>query len=47
MKSTFTLILASLLSVFILSACETTQGAGRDVQSAGAAIEDTSRDLQD
>jgi len=30
-----------------LAACETTKGAGRDLQKAGQAISDTARNVQD
>lgn len=41
--------LALLLGVFTFSiaACETTEGAGRDIQRGGEAIEDTAEDVQD
>lgn len=29
-----------------LSACETVEGAGRDIQSAGAAVTDTAQEAQ-
>ncbi|WP_145499471.1 entericidin A/B family lipoprotein [Yersinia bercovieri] len=32
-------IIFSLLIIFSLSACNTTKGVGKDVQSAGSAIE--------
>lgn len=39
MKSVFTLIVA-VLSLISLAACQTVQGAGRDIQRAGEAMED-------
>jgi predicted small secreted protein len=33
-----------LLSLFVLAACETVEGFGRDVQSGGEAIEEASED---
>ena len=35
-----------LLSLFVLSACETVEGFGQDVQSGGQAIEEASEDAQ-
>ena len=40
------LALAALLALIMLSACETIQGAGRDMQSAGAAVTAESQDVQ-
>lgn len=37
---------AALLAVMALSACETVQGAGRDVQAAGAAVSQESAEVQ-
>ncbi len=34
-----TFLIAMLLGAFSLSACETIQGAGRDIQSGGKALE--------
>ena len=39
MKSLFTLFVA-LMSLLSLAACQTVQGAGRDIQRAGEALED-------
>lgn len=36
----------TLLALMILSACETVQGAGRDLQTAGEAITEESQDAQ-
>lgn len=38
------LLVASLLA---LSACNTVQGVGRDVSTAGKAVSDTAADVQD
>lgn len=35
-----------LVVLVTLSACETAKGAGRDIQKAGDAIEDTARQVQ-
>lgn len=35
------------LTVFALGACETTKGAGRDIQKAGDAITDAATDVQE
>lgn len=37
----------AILSLFALAACETVQGAGRDIQSAGAAVSDTAEETQE
>lgn len=39
-------ILSTLLAVFGLSACETMEGFGRDVETAGEAITDTAQDAK-
>lgn len=33
--------------IFIISACNTVEGFGEDVQSAGEAIEDAAKDVKD
>ncbi|MEL6113266.1 MAG: entericidin A/B family lipoprotein [Pseudomonadota bacterium] len=33
-------ILLSLISLFFLSACETVKGVGRDIESAGEALDE-------
>ena len=39
--------IAILLTALLgLAACETIQGAGRDIQTAGEAIEETAEDVQ-
>lgn len=35
-----------ILSLLILAACETVEGAGRDIESAGAAITDEAQEVQ-
>ena len=35
-----------LLALMVLSACETVEGAGRDLQTAGEAITEESQDAQ-
>ena len=39
-------IVAALAASFALSACNTVEGAGKDMQSAGNAVEDTARDAK-
>ena len=41
-------VIAALVSVFALAltGCNTIVGAGRDIESAGDAIEDTARDVR-
>lgn len=34
------------LTLIALTACETAKGAGRDIEKAGNAIENTARDVQ-
>lgn len=36
----------TLAAAALVSACNTVEGAGRDVKSAGDAIEDTARDIK-
>ncbi len=43
-KLSIAMLLAALSSMALLSACNTTEGAGRDIKSAGKAIEDTAHD---
>ena len=38
--------LAPVLALLALAACETVQGAGRDMQAAGHAVSRESRDVQ-
>lgn len=44
-----TLLIPALLipAMFALSACETTKGAGRDLQKAGQAISNAASDVQE
>ncbi|SPH23657.1 hypothetical protein DEA8626_02723 [Defluviimonas aquaemixtae] len=35
-----------VLSAFVLSACETVEGAGRDIESAGEAVTGAAQDAQ-
>lgn len=36
-------LVPGLLLAVLMTACETTEGAGRDIQDAGEAIEDSAR----
>ena len=38
---------AAVLTLFALGACETIDGAGQDISSAGEAVSETARDVQD
>ena len=38
--------LSPILALMALAACETVQGAGRDVQAAGTAVSRESREVQ-
>ncbi len=40
------LSLLPLLALFALSACETVEGAGRDIQSAGTTVSEVAEDTQ-
>lgn len=44
MKRLMALLLVAGFSAAMLSACNTVAGAGKDVQKAGEAIEDTAQD---
>lgn len=44
MKPTF--LTAMLLSLFALAACETVEGAGQDISTAGQTIAEESREVQ-
>ena len=46
MELFMTRILAICLALFTLAACETTKGAGKDIQKAGDAIEDAANKVQ-
>lgn len=39
-------IVAALAASFALSACNTVEGAGKDMQSAGAAVEGSAQDAK-
>ncbi len=39
-------IILPLLALLVVTACETVEGAGRDMQTAGAAVTDEARDVQ-
>ncbi len=39
-------VMLPLLALFALSACETVEGMGQDVQTAGAVVSDEARDVQ-
>lgn len=43
MKRLVALVLVSLFSVAMLSACNTVAGAGKDVQKAGEKVEDAAK----
>ncbi|QIE47325.1 entericidin A/B family lipoprotein [Pseudohalocynthiibacter aestuariivivens] len=45
MTSTLRCMIAAM-TLFGLAACETVQGAGKDIQSAGKAITDTAEDAE-
>ncbi len=47
MKRTVALILLSLFSLSMLSACNTMAGAGKDIQKAGEKIEKKAGDCKD
>ena len=40
-------VLGALLTLGLLAACNTTEGLGQDMQSAGEAVSDTARDAKD
>lgn len=41
------LALAAVFGTFALTACNTVEGAGQDIQAAGAATEQTAEELND
>ena len=48
MKHAKIMMLALMLgSVFALSACNTVEGAGRDIESAGSAVKNSAADAND
>ena len=40
------LILAAAATALLVSACNTVEGVGRDVQATGAAVEETAQDAK-
>jgi len=40
------LILAAAATALLVSACNTVEGAGKDVQAAGSAVEETAKDAK-
>ncbi len=40
------ILIAAIAASFAVSACNTVEGAGKDVSSAGAAVTDTARDAK-
>jgi len=40
------LILAAAATALLVSACNTVEGAGRDVKAAGTAVEETAQDAK-
>ena len=46
LKSEILALLALLLAGGIISACNTVEGAGKDIESAGEGIKDTARDAK-
>lgn len=40
-------VLALAVAAVVLTACNTTEGVGKDIKSAGEGIEDTARDAKD
>jgi predicted small secreted protein len=46
MRAASVMTLTLLLATLALSACNTMQGVGEDVQAGGEAIEDTATDVQ-
>lgn len=45
-KSTFLTILALAVTGVAVSACETVEGAGRDIEHAGESMQDASQDAR-
>jgi predicted small secreted protein len=43
---TFTLVVLASFSALALTACNTTQGVGDDIEAAGDALSDTARDAK-
>ncbi len=46
LKAISSMIIVAFTSAFVLSACNTTEGVGKDLESAGDAIKDTARDAK-
>jgi predicted small secreted protein len=46
-KSNKIALALTLAAAALVSACNTVEGAGRDIKSAGDAVEDTARDVKD
>lgn len=40
------IVLAAAAAALLVSACNTIEGAGRDVQAAGKAVTDTAKDVK-
>ncbi|MEO6169763.1 MAG: entericidin A/B family lipoprotein [Lysobacter sp.] len=47
MKRVIALMMVSMFSLGMLSACNTMAGAGKDVQKAGEKVEDKAQDCKD
>ena len=47
MKRVIALMMVSMFSLGVLSACNTMAGAGKDVQKAGEKVEDKAQDCKD
>ncbi|WP_024868724.1 MULTISPECIES: entericidin A/B family lipoprotein [Pseudoxanthomonas] len=47
MKRIIALVLISLFSTSMLTACNTMAGAGQDIQKAGEKVEDKAQDCKD
>ena len=47
MKRAMTLLMLALFSTAVLSGCNTTAGAGKDVQKVGEKVEDKAQDCKD
>ena len=45
-KFAITILVALSAAVPLLSACNTTEGAGKDIKSAGKGLENTARDAK-
>ena len=47
LKAEILALLAALLAGGIMTACNTVEGAGKDIEAAGDGIKDTARDAKD